>query len=305
MFAHQVIEDLRNSLKEFNFPKDYADAIMSYSGAIKNSHCFHLGNADDALAIINNRNKNYGIFVDNAEYIKLPYDFCWFDAIKTNNSDYSKMGVLLFNHPLIIEVIGVSLYAFFKKYNSWTLLPMCYFFKVGKSFFPEELKKLLPNASSYDIKSSDGEIHNVCAQILDKNYPVNDYEPMNNICRRFLTIVENSILLLNCKNVITKDNYPDVKLNNSRKKRNKQPLFSYKTLHLNIPINIKKENNKLSNIISQDHNRIHFCRGHFKSYTNDAPLFGKIVGLWWWQSHVRGQNKDGIVMKDYKISNVT
>jgi len=38
-----------------------------------------------------------------------------------------------------------------------------------------------------------------------------------------------------------------------------------------------------------------------KEYTQEHPLFGKLTGLYWWQPHVRGQNKEGIVMKDYAI----
>ncbi len=48
-------------------------------------------------------------------------------------------------------------------------------------------------------------------------------------------------------------------------------------------------------------NRIHLCRGHFKRYTKDKPLFGKYVGLWWWQPSVRGRNKEGIIYKDYEL----
>jgi hypothetical protein len=49
------------------------------------------------------------------------------------------------------------------------------------------------------------------------------------------------------------------------------------------------------------HNRIHFQLGHFKTYTAEKPLFGHITGRFWWQPHVRGKNKDGIVMKDYVV----
>jgi hypothetical protein len=300
MFAHQVIEDLKDSLKEYTFPKNYADAIKVYGETIKNSHCFHLGNTDDALAAVSHK-KGYKLFIDNSEYMNLPYDYCWFDAIKPNDNYYSKMGVLLFNHPTVDNVIGVSLYAFFKKYKNWTLLPMSYFFKVGKSFAMEELKFVSPNSSSMEFQSSDRELHNVCALILDENLPTENYKIINDACAHFLTVIENAILLLNCKNIITKNNYPDEKLNNARRRKGKQPLFSYKTLHLNVPSSNKKGKN-ISIVETNDHNRIHFCRGHFKSYTQDAPLFGKIVGLWWWQAHVRGQNKDGIVMKDYSIT---
>lgn len=46
---------------------------------------------------------------------------------------------------------------------------------------------------------------------------------------------------------------------------------------------------------------LHFCRGHFKQYTEEAPLFGKHTGLWHWGGQYRGNRNAGKVEKDYKI----
>lgn len=116
----------------------------------------------------------------------------------------------------------------------------------------------------------------------------------------FLTVLEYFILLLNCKNITTESNKPSDFLNKARKKRGKQELFTYKTLKLLLPG--KKEKHILINEPTGEHNRIHLCRGHFKEYTREAPLFGKITGLWWWQPTVRGKNKNGIVIKDYECA---
>ena len=42
------------------------------------------------------------------------------------------------------------------------------------------------------------------------------------------------------------------------------------------------------------------CRGHFKDYRQKG-LFGKYQGLFWWDAHVRGHSKEGVVVKDYAI----
>jgi len=47
---------------------------------------------------------------------------------------------------------------------------------------------------------------------------------------------------------------------------------------------------------------LHICRGHFKTYTEDAPLFGKHVGTYWWDNRVRGTSERGISIKDYSIT---
>ena len=46
---------------------------------------------------------------------------------------------------------------------------------------------------------------------------------------------------------------------------------------------------------------LHICRGHFATYTEDAPLFGNYVGSVWKPQHVRGSARQGVVVKDYRV----
>lgn len=49
-------------------------------------------------------------------------------------------------------------------------------------------------------------------------------------------------------------------------------------------------------------NAAHSCRAHRKTYTSDAPLFGKYVGTWWWGPQLdRGDVKKGRVVHDYEV----
>lgn len=45
---------------------------------------------------------------------------------------------------------------------------------------------------------------------------------------------------------------------------------------------------------------LHICRGHFKDY-RQSGLFGKIKGIFWWDSMVRGKPEHGQVVKDYAV----
>ncbi|HEX9088387.1 MAG TPA: hypothetical protein VF867_12775 [Arthrobacter sp.] len=47
--------------------------------------------------------------------------------------------------------------------------------------------------------------------------------------------------------------------------------------------------------------RRHLARGHFKTFTDDAPLLGKHVGTYWWGWQVRGQESSGSVEKTYVL----
>jgi hypothetical protein len=46
---------------------------------------------------------------------------------------------------------------------------------------------------------------------------------------------------------------------------------------------------------------LHICRGHFATYSEDAPLFGKYAGGFWIPYHVRGNPEKGQVIKDYAV----
>ncbi|MGN7201412.1 hypothetical protein [Arthrobacter sp. SAFR-044] len=47
--------------------------------------------------------------------------------------------------------------------------------------------------------------------------------------------------------------------------------------------------------------RRHLARGHFKTFTEDAPLLGKHVGTYWWGWQVRGQEGNGVIEKTYSL----
>lgn len=47
--------------------------------------------------------------------------------------------------------------------------------------------------------------------------------------------------------------------------------------------------------------RRHLARGHFKTFTEDAPLLGKHVGTYWWGWQLRGQEGSGVIEKTYAL----
>lgn len=92
---------------------------------------------------------------------------------------------------------------------------------------------------------------------------------------------------LNCTNVTKVEHAPDAKLQRARARRGKKPLFSYWTLALNIP---GEKAGGGSGEGSHSAPRLHLCRGHIKR---------RKTGYFWWQPHVRGNKKAGMVHKDY------
>jgi hypothetical protein len=45
---------------------------------------------------------------------------------------------------------------------------------------------------------------------------------------------------------------------------------------------------------------LHICRGHMRTYTEDAPLFGRFTGTFYVPMHTRGSREVGEVIKDYR-----
>jgi len=103
--------------------------------------------------------------------------------------------------------------------------------------------------------------------------------------------------LLSCKNV--EKEVVEPRTNRQIRKHKGVGLYKYYVLNV-APLSVRKKKVPASHP-SEEHNRVHFQRGHFKQYTPEHPLFGMYTGLYWWEPHLRGQNKDGFVDKDYKI----
>jgi hypothetical protein len=106
------------------------------------------------------------------------------------------------------------------------------------------------------------------------------------------------LAVINCVNVKARIvNIPE-KVQKKRRKKNKLPLFSYRVLE----IKGQRIDRGGTESISTNNTRLHLCRGHFKEYTIENPLFGKYTGTYWWQEQIRGNKKKGMIHKDYSMS---
>ncbi|MFP4285200.1 MAG: hypothetical protein ACLFQG_06575 [Desulfovermiculus sp.] len=94
---------------------------------------------------------------------------------------------------------------------------------------------------------------------------------------------------------------PIEKLNKKRRKKGKQEMMEYKTLRLVLPRQDRSAKAGGGQQGTPRTSRLHLCAGHFKTYTSDAPLFGKRTGRFWRQPHVRGDKDAGQIRKDYAV----
>lgn len=100
--------------------------------------------------------------------------------------------------------------------------------------------------------------------------------------------------LLACKNVETDIHHPNPKLSKRNARKKGFPLVSFKTLRI-VPTGGGGHGGQTGLT------RLHIMRGHFKTFTAEKPLFGRVVGTYWWSPGLRGNAKRGVVVKDYAV----
>lgn len=103
--------------------------------------------------------------------------------------------------------------------------------------------------------------------------------------------------LMNCRNVeISHPMSPRLRKTGPRVKR--MPRLSFRTIRLPLPASASTASKAE---VAQNAMPFHMVRGHFKTYTEDAPLMGRFTGTYWWGAQARGSKANGIVKKDYAV----
>lgn len=116
----------------------------------------------------------------------------------------------------------------------------------------------------------------------------------------FFSVVRLAMTFSHCKNVDYYERSHPPKLQKANIKRGKIPQETYKVLDIGGLVRQAKEQSNREGR-SERAQALHICRGHFKTYTEENPLFGKHTGTYWCPMHKRGSSEHGKVNKDYRI----
>lgn len=124
---------------------------------------------------------------------------------------------------------------------------------------------------------------------------------------RALRPAMQTIAFLHCKNVITDAFDPAPKVQAKRRKKRQQPLVRYHTLRLDVPR--RQSDGGLTGKHDIGSPALHIVAGHFSHYGDCCPtqhepngrLFGKLEGVYWMPSHVRGSRDAGVVRTDFDL----
>ena len=109
--------------------------------------------------------------------------------------------------------------------------------------------------------------------------------------------------LMNCKNIEYVPYDPNKTLSRQirrhRERQNKAPFAEYKTIAIS-PIRKQAEATPQA-AEDRQRQRLHTVRGHFKTYTAEKPLFGKLTGTYWWWDSLKGSADQGVIEHDYDL----
>jgi hypothetical protein len=331
MYAHQVIDDLITQ-KKMRKRSGAKDKLLDFNTDvmlinIKNSIKFNIENVSEVYKLFI---KDVGTIIfsgNDSKYQKMPYKTIWIDWKRspkdTDEKDSEKEAIILKRAILATEIFPNIISSFVfncvddkriidKFFNDkkevWITPLYGMMFSIGCNFYDNEhFQKFIERFKNIKNINNIGKwvdgntLQFPITDMMDANYKphIESLIKMRDEDGPDQTILNSFLKLVNCKNVSTEKIHPPEKLNKKRRILGKQPLFTYHTLVLNS-ISDKKHNSVDSDSCGIKQ-RLHFCRGHFKEFTPERPLFGRLTGLYWWQPQVRGNKDLGIVHKDYKV----
>lgn len=253
MNAHKVIEMLREMKAAKIMEADHADFL---SDKVYNSVKFEFdfGNIPEY-----SENEADEIF----SKLRLPFPLCYFDI--------PGIGSLL-----AFEVDGVSqfimIHPFFRTQGKLATFPVNVLLAIDKS--SNSIVSLNKNKSMQD---------DIEKELLRDGALLLTGIP---------SLVVRGLSVLNCSNVICVDNHPSSALNKKRAKHGKVPMFSFKTLHLDVgKTKVKSIGKSLSNRAGP---RLHLRRGHIRRIDENRTT--------WVQSCMVGDKSIGVSLKDYRIT---
>jgi hypothetical protein len=103
--------------------------------------------------------------------------------------------------------------------------------------------------------------------------------------------------LMNCRNVKTVEVTPQA----TKTKKQRRPRQAGVSYHTIVLPSIRQKADGSSEPVEPGSQPLHKVRGHFKTYTADAPLLGKHTGTYYWHYQVRGNRDNGEIVSDYRM----
>jgi hypothetical protein len=102
-----------------------------------------------------------------------------------------------------------------------------------------------------------------------------------------------------CKGVQMTEHHQSRQQRRARERQGQPPLVRFRTVDIRPVTRLLREQGQVDQIGLR--RALHMVRGHFATYTEDAPLFGHYVGTVYRRLHVRGQDRERVALHDYRV----
>lgn len=111
----------------------------------------------------------------------------------------------------------------------------------------------------------------------------------------FLYCTMFALNLMHCKNVET-IRAPEPSKKAKKRQRERGMQVRYSTIHIDGMSKRYRTHGRRGQGVA-----LHLRRGHFRTYTEDAPLFGKWTGTWWWSPTLVGNKQHGVIKSEHVL----
>lgn len=187
-----------------------------------------------------------------------------------------------------------------KEQKGWVVSIQAFIFPNKKQFTPLGMTVLNLSEDGTVCHPPNGKFPCMGIGSTEKEIPSEVKKSFTNLIMLNATWAGMAVSFMHCKNVKLIENKVPEKLQKARIRRKKLPLVTHYTIEISPVKKILSEKGNIKKTgIKQ---ALHICRGHFKDYRDGQGLFGKYKGLYWWESQVRGNKNEGVVIKDYKVN---
>jgi len=255
--------------------------------------------ADDVATYIHNLPKGTD-FTDVVSSMAPPFDKFWVEFQQVpcpNDDELNAWGVLVTAHDDPSTIMKLDGY---DRSPRWLLTLLLFLEREkGKPFGPvtEHYAGLAEDGTWF--RHDDGKVFWAGHLAgLDKA-PYDVQQQAGDYYAQFCFPALLTISFLHCRNIEIRPVAPSDKRSRSYRKKHGKELVRYHVLDIK-PIRRLIDSYRRGDR-SDLRRALHICRGHFKTFSPDAPLLGRAVGTFWWGPQIRGSREDGIVLKDYRV----
>lgn len=290
---HKVLEDLIPS-NRFLMDDTYVKSLETSRNQLTEAVPFLLGNASNLLKQFK---ITYPVPIFEEEWgidVKMPFKSCWFEfeinstRIEPGQIPTSRRGVSAYSIDKDSFVLRSICY--FEKYKAWLASPITFFVSPGIPLHQTKIGEYLFNRYS-DVNPVAFTRSTLPLPVATtKTFTLEQFDKIIKEDIEDFFIVNLALMLINSRNtVIIKEDAP-AKLNKARIKKNRIPIPSHRIIKVKIPKTVVVNGKKQTSLEKYSLEEIKLRRGHFKTYTEEAPLFGKYVGRFWWNP-INKENK--------------